>query len=96
MAAIHDPSEKVNLVSLVAALQQNLPRFAWPLFLRLMKRSLDMTGTFKLKKFNLQREGFDPGLLVDDQVFFLNPSTSRYEPLSPRVFDDITNGLIRL
>ena len=38
---------------------QHLPAYAAPLFVRLPKEA-DVTGTFKLRKVDLQREGYDP------------------------------------
>lgn len=94
MAAIHDPEEEVDLGQLAQGIKRQLPTFAWPLFVRLVKQ-LDITGTFKLKKFNLQREGFDPSL-ISDKLFFLHPRTGTYEALSTELFHSIITGAIRL
>lgn len=71
MAAIHDPKGELNLASLASAVRENLPHFARPIFLRLVRGGIDITGTFKLKKFRLQGEGFDPDIAVPlgDKVF---------------------------
>ncbi len=97
MAAIHDPRGEVDLAALHAAMHRHLPNFARPLFVRLMKGALDVTGTFKLKKFGLQREGFDPRAAEEagDVLFFLDASASRYEPLSHKVFQQINEGQVR-
>lgn len=94
MAAIHDPEGEVDLARLAMALKEKLPSFARPMFLRLVKQ-LDMTGTFKLKKFNLQKEGYDPSL-ISDRLFFLHPKTGNYEALSNELFKSIVTGSIRL
>jgi fatty-acyl-CoA synthase len=53
--------------------QQHLPRYAAPLFVRLPKEA-DVTGTFKLRKVDLKREGYDlrrvkdPLYVRDDQA----------------------------
>lgn len=94
MAAIHDPDDKVDLGLLAAGIKKNLPTFAWPLFVRLVKQ-LDITGTFKLRKFNLQREGFNPSI-VSDKLFFLHPKTGTYEILNVELFNSIITGAIRL
>jgi len=94
MAAIHDPEEEVDLSKLAAGVKSQLPTFAWPLFVRLVKQ-LDITGTFKLRKFNLQREGFDPSI-ISDKLFFLHPKTGTYEALSVELFNSIISGAIRL
>ena len=64
------------------------------MFFRLVKH-LDITGTFKLKKFNLQREGYDPSI-ISDKMFFLHPKTGTYETLSIELFNSIVTGAIRL
>ena len=73
--------------------------FSRPLFIRLVKH-LDLTGTFKLKKFNLQREGFDVSEIdksgSTDKLFFLHPKTGKYEALTTDLLNSIVNGLIRL
>ena len=43
----------VNLEELAVNLRTRLPAYAVPAFIRIV-RELDMTGTFKLKKRNLQ------------------------------------------
>ena len=46
----------------------NLPEYAQPLFLRI-KKELDVTGTFKQRKMDLVKEGFDPSRITDDLYF---------------------------
>ena len=98
MAAIHDPNEEIDLTELANGVKAQLPSFARPLFVRLVKH-LDLTGTFKLKKFNLQREGFDLSEIgktgCNDKLFFLHPNTGNYEALTTDIFNSIVNGLIR-
>lgn len=106
MAAIHDPNEEVDLTELARGVKEQLPSFARPLFVRLVKH-LDLTGTFKLKKFNLQKEGFDLSEIRKnssgkddddggDKLFFLHPKTGKYEALTNDLVNSIVNGLIRL
>jgi fatty-acyl-CoA synthase len=42
----------------------------------------DMTTTFKLRKVDLQRQGFDPAL-VPDPLFVRDDAAGRYVPLTP-------------
>ncbi|XP_059094771.1 long-chain fatty acid transport protein 4-like isoform X2 [Tigriopus californicus] len=94
MAAIHDPDEIVDLEKLASGLKAKLPAFARPLFVRLVDH-FDITGTYKLKKFNLQREGFDPDQ-ISDKMYFLNPKSGLYEALDAELFKNIVSGSIRL
>ena len=58
-----------------------LPNYAAPLFLRLTPTA-DMTGNYKLRKVDLQREGFDASL-VKDPLFVRDDGAQTYVALSP-------------
>jgi fatty-acyl-CoA synthase len=60
---------------------QRLPRYARPLFVRL-RACADMTGNYKLRKVDLQREGFDTAL-VTDPLYVRDDGARRYVPLTP-------------
>lgn len=49
------------------------------------------TGTFKIQKTRLQREGFDPRQ-TSDQLFFLDMKQGRYLPLDEAVHARICAG----
>jgi len=46
-----------------------LPGFAVPLFLRLT-RALEYTGTLKMQKGELKREGVDPDMVTGGDVLY--------------------------
>ncbi|XP_058825807.1 long-chain fatty acid transport protein 4 isoform X2 [Topomyia yanbarensis] len=92
MAAILDPDRQVDLVKLAQTLKESLPSYARPLFVRLLTK-VDMTGTFKLKKLDLQKEEFDPNVIVD-ALYYLSPKGT-YEYLNKEVFEQIQRGEIR-
>ncbi|XP_038118477.1 long-chain fatty acid transport protein 4 isoform X1 [Culex quinquefasciatus] len=92
MAAILDPEGQVDLVKLADTLKQSLPSYARPMFVRLLTK-VDMTGTFKLKKLDLQKEGFDPNV-IEDAVFYLSPKGA-YERLTKEAYEQIKRGEIR-
>jgi fatty-acyl-CoA synthase len=75
-------------------LSQRLPLYAIPLFLRL-SQSLAATETFKQKKHELVRDGFDPGR-VSDPLFLRDPESGCYRPLDTQVYAGIADGSIRL
>lgn len=60
---------------------QRLPRYAAPLFVRLPPRT-DMTGNYKLRKVDLQREGFDTRV-VEDPLYIRDDEAQDYLPLTP-------------
>jgi len=53
-----------------------------------------LTGTFKLKKAELLKEGFDPGS-VKDPLFYRDEGKGSYLPLTGPVYKDIQGGKIR-
>jgi fatty-acyl-CoA synthase len=62
--------------------QEHLAAYAVPLFVRLA-RIADMTGTFKLRKVESQREGYDPTATGGDPLFVADPEAGTYVPLTP-------------
>ncbi len=76
-----------------AHLKQRLPDYACPVFLR-FPHHLDLTGTFKQRKTDLVREGFDPAL-VSDRLLYL-ASDREFAPLDADAFVRINAGQIRL
>jgi fatty-acyl-CoA synthase len=71
-----------------------LPPYAAPLFVRLIREAA-VTATFKLKKTDLQQEGFDPDK-VSDLVFVRNDKARTFEPLDNASHIAITSGERRL
>jgi fatty-acyl-CoA synthase len=63
-------------------------------FIRL-RPEMEITGTFKLKKTDLVKDGFDPSR-IDDPLFWYNTVSARYEALSKKVYDAILAGTIKL
>ncbi|ETN57977.1 AMP dependent ligase [Anopheles darlingi] len=93
MAAILDPERQVDLEVLARTIKDTLPSYARPQFVRLLSK-VDMTGTFKLKKLDLQEEGFDPSA-IEDSVYYLT-SKGQYELLTPEIYEKIKRGEVRL
>ena len=83
-----------DITVLHAHLKQRLPSYARPIFLRLSPR-IEVTGTFKQRKIDLVREGFDPEKIADP-VFWLDPATQAYERLTPEGYGDIVDGRVKL
>ncbi|HQR02810.1 MAG: long-chain-acyl-CoA synthetase [Proteobacteria bacterium] len=59
---------------------ERLPAYAVPLFVRLSPQP-DMTSTFKLRRVDLQRQGYDPGRF-NDPLFVRDDSARAYVPYS--------------
>ena len=63
--------------------QARLPRYAAPMFVRVTPAA-DLTSTFKLRKVDLQRQGYAPGLFADP-LFVRDESSCTYQPYSLQV-----------
>ncbi|KAA1192475.1 long-chain-acyl-CoA synthetase [Pseudohalioglobus sediminis] len=83
-------SRELDLESFSALIVDQLPAYARPLFLRILP-NMDTTGTFKMVKGTLRKEGFDPAK-VSDPIMVMKPGSARYEPLSPDLAADILAG----
>ena len=83
-----------DVTSLAAHLKPRLPAYARPIFLRLTP-ALDVTGTFKQRKIDLVREGFDPAAIADP-LYWLNPAFGNYELLTPAHYADLVEGRVKL
>jgi len=70
-----------------------LPSYARPIFLRLTPR-IEVTGTFKQRKVDLVREGFDPSSIADP-IYALDSDTGKYERLTPDWFSEVQSGQAR-
>jgi fatty-acyl-CoA synthase len=86
-------NEGFDLASLAAHLASRLPDYAHPLFIRI-SGELDATETFKQKKSELAREGFDPGA-VGDPLFVRDPASGTYRPVDISLYTDIVRGTVR-
>jgi len=74
-------------------LEQNLPNYARPLFIRLVQAA-DTTGTFKFKKTQLVADGFSLDA-VSDPVFVLDKKQKTYVQLTRELQRDILAGSVR-
>ena len=72
-------ADALDLEDFSAYVNRELPAYARPVFLRL-QTGLDVTGTFKMVKGQLRKEGYDPGA-VTDPLYVMKPGQDTYEPL---------------
>jgi fatty-acyl-CoA synthase len=93
MAAI-TPGEGFDLTALRAFLMREAPAYARPLFIRLQP-AIETTGTFKYRKVDLVRDGFDPAK-TEHPLFFDHPLAHRYAPIDAELYAAIQGGVFRL
>ncbi|XP_075593348.1 long-chain fatty acid transport protein 3 [Balearica regulorum gibbericeps] len=93
-ALVLRPGCRLDGPALYRHVEQLLPPYARPRFLRLQER-LAMTETFKQQKVRLAQEGFDP-TRVPDPLFLLDEPTRTYVPLGPALWRDVLDGRRRI
>lgn len=71
-----------------------LPSYARPVFLRLLP-ALESTGTFKPRKLELSRAGYDPAR-VRDPLYLDDPRAGAYVPVDDSLHAAIVAGRVRL
>ena len=94
MAAVVDPDGTISFETLARSLKQLLPSYAIPVFLRIVHK-VEVTGTFKLQKSTLKKEGFDIGI-IEDKLFYFDPKAIMYFALDESKYEKITRGEIRM
>ncbi|KAK5073675.1 hypothetical protein LTS08_002227 [Lithohypha guttulata] len=105
-AAIHiDPAHSSSLDhrALLKYAKDQLPRYAVPLFLRVVKTSSHIHN-HKQNKVPLRKEGVDPNLIgteeksgADDIILWLKPGeTNTYVPFERQDWDKLVRGEVRL
>ena len=83
-----------DITSLAERLEGHLAPYARPVFLRLQPQ-IEVTGTFKQRKVDLVREGFDPSV-IPDPLYWFDPATRRYERLDSAHYADIAEDRVKL
>jgi fatty-acyl-CoA synthase len=83
-----------DIKGLARRLAGRLPAYARPVFLRLQPE-IEVTGTFKQRKVELVKEGFDPQA-IPNPIFWLDPASGEYERLSPARYADINEDRVKL
>ncbi|EAQ85597.1 hypothetical protein CHGG_06850 [Chaetomium globosum CBS 148.51] len=83
------------LASLASHAMEKLPRYAVPLFVRLVKElGAQTTGTNKQQKHVLRQQGVDPSKVEDDVLFWLKGGT--YVPFRPADWKALEQGAVKL
>lgn len=94
MAAILDPERSLDLATLASGMNKVLPAYARPLFIRLVS-TIDLTGTYKLRKVDYQKEGFDV-TKISDAIYFWDTSSQGYVPLTASLHEQLVSGKLRV
>jgi acyl-CoA synthetase (AMP-forming)/AMP-acid ligase II len=93
-ALVLAPGQTFDPPGLTRHVEQSLPAYARPRFVRILPELLT-TSTFKVKKLDLQKEGYDPRALREP-LYLLHPETAAYAELTPELYDKLATGELRL
>ncbi|MNM10021.1 Long-chain-fatty-acid--CoA ligase FadD17 [compost metagenome] len=80
-AVLMQPGQRFDPEVFYALTERVLPRYAAPVFVR-VSAAADLTSTFKLRKVDLQRQGYCP-TACQDPLFIRDEQARRYQPYSP-------------
>lgn len=86
---INSQLKDFDFKGLIDHLKKNLPPYAIPILLR-FKPNLTITATFKFKKGDLKKEGFDYDL-IQDALYIMLPNKPDYTPLTKEIYENIQN-----
>ncbi|KAI1716519.1 AMP-binding enzyme domain-containing protein [Ditylenchus destructor] len=85
-----DLEETVRLIS--SRLRDNLASYAIPVFLRICNE-VDKTGTHKLKKAALQKDGYELRNCGEDPLYFWDTKEKQYGQMTAAIQSDIDTGV---
>jgi fatty-acyl-CoA synthase len=87
-------SEPIDLAALRTHFTERLPEYARPLFLRI-RGEIEVTATFKQKKIDLVKQGFDP-TKTSDALYFNDPQTRAFVRLDKTLYERILSGEVKV
>ncbi len=89
-AVVRDDKTAFDIAGLAGHLRTSLPKYAVPLFVRLVP-DFEWTATHKIKKTSLKNQGYDPAQVKED-IYVLLPGSDQYETLNQDILRNITAG----
>ena len=83
--------EKFEFSKLIQILTNNLPKYAFPLFIRFLSE-LSTTSTYKIQKTKLKNEGYDI-TNINDPIYIILPRSSDYKLMTKEIYKNVRNGV---
>ncbi len=92
MAAVTlaEGTDSLDLKAFSAYVNQHLPVFARPVFVR-VQPDIEVTGTFKMLKGDLRKQGYDPSE-ISDELYVMKPGSGCYQTLTRAFYKSIQSG----
>jgi citronellyl-CoA synthetase len=88
------PSANFNLKEFARFVIDNLPKYSIPIFLR-VQNDLEVTGTLKLRKINLKKQGYDINI-IKDPIYLWDSSLNSYKTLEKDDYSRIMAGKLNV
>ena len=85
------PEQEFDLEAFQKLVEEQLPAYAQPVFIRLL-RSAETGVTFKLLKGDLREQSYHPGRVDGDPIYVRKPRSSGYELLDESFYQDLLDG----
>jgi citronellyl-CoA synthetase len=85
--------DKFDFNNFGKALQDNLPNYALPIFLRFLSE-LNTTSTYKIQKYDMKKIGFNIKK-TNNPIYVYLPGSSKYTLLTEDIFENILEGKYR-
>ena len=85
------PTAQFDLVQFSQQMQEQLPSYAIPAFIRFVD-NFNKTATHKIQKATLKREGIEG--YTDTAIYVRLPKTTNYQPLTISIYSEIQKGAI--
>jgi len=88
--ALAEGVDALDLEAFSSFVSSELPGYARPVFVR-MTGDIDVTGTFKMVKGDLRKDGYDL-TQIEEPVYVMKPHSSSYEPLDDAFAAQLARG----
>ncbi len=85
--------EKFDFNNFVKTLQDNLPKYAIPIFIRFLSQ-LNTTSTYKIQKYDMKKIGFNIKK-TNNPIYVYLPRSAKYTLLTERIYENILNRKYR-
>lgn len=87
-------NQKLDLTQFTQFVSENLPKYAIPIFIR-VKEGLEFTGTHKLRKVNLKKQGYNINI-INDRIYFWNSDSIRYEVFDDEIYTNLLDNTLKI
>ena len=88
-----ESASNIDINNVSEFISDSLPKYSVPVFLRI-RETLALTGSYKITKVGLKREGFDIGK-IKDQLYCWDVSSKTYIPFNTELYEQVKAGKLK-